>query len=280
MLGQMRAEALKRGKDWLQEMMQERSTEGDAQQGSEPNPTTRDDAGDPGPELTPTHKATKRQRAEEKPAKKGSGAGQSQGCAKKGGSQENHNKGEGSGAQEARSERLVAGDLTPVWFWGEKIRTLLGADSINPEKRASPGRPSLECGRCAEDRPTTRQSLRCGPEGSGGPSRARLTREEAGGPSPRLQPQPRVELWAAASEERTARVRRGPHPGLPAVLKVPERPAGGWGPWWVLTPLNTHTTKPVRRARPWFLLGPTSGCNARPGRGTRKADRWRGPRAP
>ncbi|KAJ1193303.1 hypothetical protein NDU88_002602 [Pleurodeles waltl] len=58
----------------------------------------------------------------------------------------------------------------------------------------------------------------------------RLTREEAGSPSPRLEPRPRVELRAAASAERTARVRWGPRPGLPATLKALERLARAGGP--------------------------------------------------
>ncbi|KAJ1116822.1 hypothetical protein NDU88_005027 [Pleurodeles waltl] len=70
MLAQMRAEALRHGKDWLRAKMEERDTEGDAQQVSDLNPTSMKDSGDPGPELDPTHKTSKQQRAEGKPAKK------------------------------------------------------------------------------------------------------------------------------------------------------------------------------------------------------------------
>ncbi|KAJ1141040.1 hypothetical protein NDU88_007377 [Pleurodeles waltl] len=70
MLAQMRAEALRRGNDWLRAKMEERTPEGDAQQVSDLNPTTMEYAGDPGPDFDPTHKASKWQRAEGKLAKK------------------------------------------------------------------------------------------------------------------------------------------------------------------------------------------------------------------
>ncbi|KAJ1145211.1 hypothetical protein NDU88_011502 [Pleurodeles waltl] len=76
-----------------------------------------------------------------------------------------------------------------------------------------------------------------------------------------------------------ARVQRGPRSGLPATPKVLRRPAGARGPWWVSAPLGNKAAKPMRRVRPWIVLGPARGCSAWPGRGTKKADWRRGPRA-
>ncbi|KAJ1160367.1 hypothetical protein NDU88_000869 [Pleurodeles waltl] len=70
MLAHMRAEALRRGKDWLRAKMEERVVDGDVPQVSDQNLTTREDASGPGSEEDTTHKANKRQRTEGKPAKK------------------------------------------------------------------------------------------------------------------------------------------------------------------------------------------------------------------
>ncbi|KAJ1127527.1 hypothetical protein NDU88_005926 [Pleurodeles waltl] len=70
MLAQMRAEALKRGKDWLRGKMEESGPEGVVPQLSDQNAPSREDAGDPGSEVDHTHKPSKRQRSVGKPAKK------------------------------------------------------------------------------------------------------------------------------------------------------------------------------------------------------------------
>ncbi|KAJ1129141.1 hypothetical protein NDU88_007512 [Pleurodeles waltl] len=71
---------------------------------------------------------------------KGSGAGQSQGYAKKGGSQDNLNKGDGAGAQEVRSERAAAGDPMLAWLPGGNDQDTVRSVGQSPEAYV---RPSL-----------------------------------------------------------------------------------------------------------------------------------------
>ncbi|KAJ1187882.1 hypothetical protein NDU88_004648 [Pleurodeles waltl] len=114
---------------------------------------------------------------------------------------------------------------------------------------------------------------RCGPWGRGGSSRARLTGEEAGGPSPRLKPRPGCG--------------RGPRSGLPAAPKVPRRPAGAQGPWWVSAPLGNKAGEAGAAldragAGPRVALGPGGALRRRIGgaahklRGGRLSRYWRG----
>ncbi|KAJ1105363.1 hypothetical protein NDU88_002770 [Pleurodeles waltl] len=70
MLSHMRAEALRRGKDWLRAKMEERVADGDVSQVLDQNGTTREDASVPGSEVDPTHKGSTQKRTEGKQAKK------------------------------------------------------------------------------------------------------------------------------------------------------------------------------------------------------------------
>ncbi|KAJ1099821.1 hypothetical protein NDU88_004916 [Pleurodeles waltl] len=129
----------------------------------------------------------------------------------------------------------------------------------------------LGSGRCAGGRPWILPGPRCGLGDCGGEHRAGLTGEEAGGPSPHLEPR------AAAEVERTARVQRGTLPGSPCCERGTGAAGGGPRALGGLRPENDNCGEhgEAGAALSGTGAGPQMEWSAWPGRGTAEKD-WRG----
>ncbi|KAJ1144190.1 hypothetical protein NDU88_010492 [Pleurodeles waltl] len=120
---------------------------------------------------------------------------------------------------------------------------------------------------------------RCGSLRRRGVSRARLTGVEAGGPSPRLKPLPRVKLRAAAGEERTARLQRETSFRSACCAEGTEVAGRGPGALVGLHPVGQQRSEAGEAGSALDRAGPAHEFSIWPGRGTEKTGWRRRPRA-